>query len=182
MLFAPSLSCVLTDMQVTSEAEPPKPQPTSEPIEYPDCEVNPVRELDIELPTLAADLGTKEQPLDLIIVGCGPAGLGAADKASAKGLKVALVDPNPKGYWMNNYGVWVDEFEQLGLADCFTRQWDSARVVVQDGDDIDDEKDIILNRSYAQVSQDSPTSSDRVVVRMIFTAPTPQQSHANRSP
>uniref|UniRef100_A0A7S0N756 lycopene beta-cyclase n=1 Tax=Pyramimonas obovata TaxID=1411642 RepID=A0A7S0N756_9CHLO len=140
---------------VTSQvAETPTQQEPLDPADYPDCEVNPNRRLDINLPDLAEGLGTKEQPLDLIIVGCGPAGLGAADKASARGLKVALVDPNPRAYWMNNYGVWVDEFEQLGLADCFTKTWSSARVVVGDEESEETEdNDIILNRPYAQVDR-----------------------------
>lgn len=41
--------------------------------------------IDLDLPALAR--GSREEPLDLVIVGGGPAGFGAADIASARGLK-----------------------------------------------------------------------------------------------
>jgi|TARA_B110000259_G_scaffold183355_1_gene228496 lycopene cyclase-like protein len=86
---------------------------------------------------------------DLLIVGCGPAGLSAADRASEKGLRVALVDPKPLNVWRNNYGVWVDEFEALGLGDCFSNVWPKARVVLDD----DDPNGIQLDRAYGQVDR-----------------------------
>ena len=36
------------------------------------------------------------------------------------------MDPNPLAHWPNNYGVWCDEFEALGLDDCFEYKWDKA--------------------------------------------------------
>lgn len=69
-------------------------------------------EHEFNLPELTPS--SRENRFDLIVVGCGPAGLSAADRASAKGLRVALVDPRPLSLWRNNYGVWVDEFEDLG--------------------------------------------------------------------
>jgi hypothetical protein len=50
-----------------------------------------------------------ECTLDLIVVGCGPAGLGLAAEAAKKGLSVGLIGPDVP--FVNNYGVWVDEFE-----------------------------------------------------------------------
>eukprot|EP00238_Polyblepharides_amylifera_P000318 CAMPEP_0196574134 /NCGR_PEP_ID=MMETSP1081-20130531/3894_1 /TAXON_ID=36882 /ORGANISM="Pyramimonas amylifera, Strain CCMP720" /LENGTH=1023 /DNA_ID=CAMNT_0041892055 /DNA_START=361 /DNA_END=3429 /DNA_ORIENTATION=+ len=94
-------------------------------------------------------MGTKAEPFDIIIVGMGPAGLGAADKASSKGLKVCLLDPKPLSLWPNNYGVWVDEFEALGLADCFIKVWDVARVIIEEGED----KEVTLPRPYGQVDR-----------------------------
>ena len=101
----------------------------------------------IELPELTPS--SRLDRFDLVIVGCGPAGLSAADRASSKGLRVALIDPTPLKRWQNNYGVWVDEFEDLGLTDCFNKVWPKAKVVIDDArpDGID------LNRPYGQVNR-----------------------------
>jgi len=92
-----------------------------------------------------------ENAFDLLVVGCGPAGLGVADEAARRGLKVGVVDPNPLQRWPNNYGVWVDEFEQMGHEDCFLRTWDSAQVITKQ-DEI--HKPTRLYRPYAQVDRD----------------------------
>lgn len=49
-------------------------------------------------------------------------------KLPSAGFKVCVVDPAPLATWPNNYGVWVDEFEALGLDDCLEHTWQSARV------------------------------------------------------
>jgi hypothetical protein len=48
--------------------------------------------------------------------------------ARAQGYKVAIVDPEPLGIWPNNYGVWVDEFQAMGLEDCLEVIWPKAKV------------------------------------------------------
>ena len=39
-----------------------------------------------------------------------------------------MIDPAPLSAWPNNYGVWVDEFEAMGLEDCLEVVWPQARV------------------------------------------------------
>ena len=90
-----------------------------------------------------------EEAYDLVIVGCGPAGLSAADEASKRGLRVALVDPYPLAPWMNNYGVWCDEFKALGFDDCYRAMWNKARVIIDESDP----EGKILDREYAQVDR-----------------------------
>ncbi len=46
----------------------------------------------------------------------------------ATGFKVCVVDPDPLAAWPNNYGVWVDEFEAMGLDDCMEHVWPKAKV------------------------------------------------------
>lgn len=46
--------------------------------------------------------------LDLVVVGCGPAGMCLAAEAAKEGLSVGLVGPDLP--FVNNYGVWTDEF------------------------------------------------------------------------
>lgn len=42
--------------------------------------------------------------------------------------QVLIVDPNPLAPWINNFGVWIDEFELMGLSDCLDYKWDRALV------------------------------------------------------
>lgn len=52
---------------------------------------------------------------DVAVVGCGPAGLALAAQLARLGLRVALVGRDAP--FVNNYGVWLDEFKDLGLED-----------------------------------------------------------------
>ena len=45
-----------------------------------------------------------------------------------EGFRVCVVDPEPLAAWPNNYGVWVDEFEAMGLGDCLEHVWQQAKV------------------------------------------------------
>lgn len=65
---------------------------------------------------------------DLVIAGAGPAGISVAERVAFEGFQVCVVDPNPLGEWPNNYGVWVDEFELMGLEDCLNKVWSKAIV------------------------------------------------------
>ena len=51
--------------------------------------------------------------LDLVIIGCGPAGLSLASESAKKGLTVGLIGPDLP--FTNNYGVWEDEFKGMLL-------------------------------------------------------------------
>ena len=98
----------------------------------------------------------KETAYDLLIVGCGPAGLYTSTQASAKGLKVALIDPKPLAGWRNNYGVWFDEFQALGFEDCYRASWPRAQVIFGDADtpeENDRQTGKFLDRAYAQVDR-----------------------------
>ncbi len=65
---------------------------------------------------------------EVVVVGSGPAGLGVATAAAERGLSVALVAPDPERRWPNNYGVWLDELEPLGLQAHLEARWDEAVV------------------------------------------------------
>ncbi|KAL9314652.1 hypothetical protein ACSQ67_020104 [Phaseolus vulgaris] len=55
-----------------------------------------------KLPPIGDDI------LDLVVIGCGPAGLALAAESAKLGLKVGLIGPDLP--FTNNYGVWEDEF------------------------------------------------------------------------
>lgn len=50
------------------------------------------------------------------------------------GYKVCIVDPDPRAPWPNNYGVWVDEFEAMGLTDYLEVVWPKANVFLDSSD------------------------------------------------
>ncbi|OIW14965.1 hypothetical protein TanjilG_30684 [Lupinus angustifolius] len=84
---------------------------------------------------------------DVIIIGAGPAGIRLAEQVSLYGIKVCCVDPNPLSMWPNNYGTWVDEFENLGLDDCFDKTWPMACVYLDEG------RNKFLDCPYGRVSR-----------------------------
>ena len=80
---------------------------------------------------------------------------------SAAGFTVAIIDPNPLSPWINNYGVWCDEFEAMGLDDCYDVVWDHAVVHLDSG--VKGERS--LNRPYARV--DRPKLKRRLLQQCI---------------
>lgn len=68
------------------------------------------------------------QYVDLIVAGAGPAGVATAHRVAQAGFSVVVVDPEPLAHWPNNYGVWVDEFQAMGLEECLHVVWPKACV------------------------------------------------------
>lgn len=100
--------------------------------------------LDFELPLYDP---LKGLPIDLAVVGGGPAGLAVAQQVSEAGLSVCSIDPSPNLIWPNNYGVWVDEFEAMDLLDCLDMNWSGAVVFV------DENSTKNLGRPYGRVNR-----------------------------
>lgn len=69
--------------------------------------------------------------VDLVVAGGGPSGLAVAERVASAGYRVCVIDPHPLGIWPNNYGVWVDEFQAMGLEDCLEVIWPKAKVWLQ---------------------------------------------------
>ncbi|CAO2841518.1 unnamed protein product [Amaranthus hypochondriacus] len=86
-----------------------------------------------------------DELLDMVVIGCGPAGLALAAESAKLGLKVGLVGPDLP--FTNNYGVWEDEFKALGLEGCIEQVWRDTIVY------IDDDNPISIGRSYGRVSR-----------------------------
>nr|AAM45382.1 epsilon cyclase [Tagetes erecta] len=84
--------------------------------------------------------------LDLVVIGCGPAGLALAGESAKLGLNVALIGPDLP--FTNNYGVWEDEFIGLGLEGCIEHVWRDTVVYLDDNDPI------LIGRAYGRVSRD----------------------------
>ncbi|KAF7036707.1 hypothetical protein CFC21_047272 [Triticum aestivum] len=84
--------------------------------------------------------------LDLVIIGCGPAGLSLAAESAKKGLTVGLIGPDLP--FTNNYGVWEDEFKDLGLESCIEHVWKDTVVY------LDRNKPIMIGRAYGRVDRD----------------------------
>nr|UOL49150.1 lycopene epsilon-cyclase [Chelidonium majus] len=83
--------------------------------------------------------------LDLVIIGCGPAGLSLAAEAAKLGLQVGLIGPDLP--FTNNYGVWADEFKDLGLERCIEHVWKDTIVY------LDSDEPIMIGRAYGRVSR-----------------------------
>lgn len=83
--------------------------------------------------------------LDLVVIGCGPAGLSLAAESAKKGLNVGLIGPDLP--FTNNYGVWEDEFKDLGLESCIEHVWKDTIVYLDRSDPI------LIGRAYGRVSR-----------------------------
>lgn len=112
---------------------------------------------DLELPRV----DPSKVDFDVVIAGAGPSGLAVAQRIAYAGFSVAVVDPLPLGPWVNNYGVWVDEFEAMGLDDCFDTVWDRAVVHL----DSKERGMRVLRRPYARV--DRPKLKRRMLEKCI---------------
>ncbi|PSC67972.1 Lycopene beta chloroplastic [Micractinium conductrix] len=103
----------------------------------------------------------EQRTFDLVVVGSGPSGLAVADRVAAAGFQVLIVDPNPRAPWINNFGVWIDEFAAMGLEDCLDYTWDKALVHL----DSSAEGARYLSRPYGRV--DRPKLKRRLLERCI---------------
>lgn len=61
------------------------------------------------------------QVLDVVVVGCGPAGLALAGELGRQGLTVGLLGRNSP--FVNTYGVWPDEFQGQWPQPLLPRAW-----------------------------------------------------------
>ena len=123
-------------------AAPPAPAPaTTTTLTTPDVPANQsVREGSYESPLVSLQAGKAdpEQPplaqllpelapsssVDVVVAGCGPAGLFLASELASRGISVGLVGPDVP--FVNNYGVWLDEFDALGLRHTIERAYEDA--------------------------------------------------------
>ncbi|KAH9298218.1 hypothetical protein KI387_029900, partial [Taxus chinensis] len=83
--------------------------------------------------------------LDLLVMGCGPAGMSLAAESAKQGLNVGLIGPDMP--FTNNYGVWEDEFEALGLQKCIEHIWRDTVVYLKS------DEPLLIGRAYGRVSR-----------------------------
>ena len=93
------------------------------------------------LPPLASG-----ETVDALVVGAGPAGLAVAAEMAKRGVSVGLIAPDTP--FVNNYGVWLDEFAELGLEHTLLHKYDDALVWFNDTDPAEG---FGLGRGYGQV-------------------------------
>ena len=64
------------------------------------------------------------EPVDVLVLGGGPAALCIASELNQRGVAVAGIAPdsidNP---WPNTYGIWADELKALGLTQLLEHRW-----------------------------------------------------------
>lgn len=83
---------------------------------------------------------------DAAVVGTGPAGVAIALNLARQGMSVTMIGPIG-GAWPNNYGVWLDEWDELGLPDmCLEQTYESTRITIS-GDE-----SIGIPRAYGKVN------------------------------
>ena len=86
-----------------------------------------------------------QECVDVIVVGCGPAGLALASDIGARGCNVVLVGHDVP--FVNNYGVWEDEFVELGLHHTLDKVWKKSSCYFKEGDETN------IGRAYGRVNR-----------------------------
>ena len=89
-----------------------------------------------------------DQVYDVVVCGAGPGGLLLASALSQQGCSVAVVDPALDKPWPNNYGVWMDEADYFGYAECVDKIWNKVGIVFDE-----DTPELTLQRPYGRVDR-----------------------------
>ncbi len=84
--------------------------------------------------------------LDVLVVGGGPTALALARACVDVRLSVAVL-AGPDAPWAPNFGVWVDDAAETGLADYLAAQWSDARIVLSD------DESLPSGRRYARIAR-----------------------------
>jgi lycopene beta-cyclase len=92
--------------------------------------------------------GVSEDVLDVVVCGAGPAGLLLAKELASCNLKVVVVDPALGRPWPNNYGVWMDEADFFGYADCCDKVWNQVGIIFDE-----ETPELVLTRPYGRVDR-----------------------------
>ena len=106
--------------------------------------------MDPEQPALATQLEAADTgrtaPYDSVVVGTGPAGLSIAAELAKRGLEVLLVGPDM--CFVNNYGIFEDELEEIGgLEDTVVQTYGKMAVYLSETEEVD------LGRRYVRVGR-----------------------------
>ena len=64
------------------------------------------------------------EPVDVLVLGGGPAALCIASELNQRGVAVAAIAPDPvDDPWPNTYGIWADELKAVGLEQLLEHRW-----------------------------------------------------------
>ncbi|KAG1669050.1 hypothetical protein FOA52_003968 [Chlamydomonas sp. UWO 241] len=94
------------------------------------------RKRDDDQPSLASGLPPPDLALvyDVCVIGAGPSGLALACEIGKRGVSVVVVGLDLP--ITNNYGVWTDEFEDLGLLHTLEKTWPDAVCYFGEGEEV----------------------------------------------
>nr|KYP62251.1 hypothetical protein KK1_016778 [Cajanus cajan] len=140
---AGSESCVATKEDFADEEDYVKAGGSE--LVFVQMQQNKAMEMQSKLADKLPPISIGDDILDLVVIGCGPAGLALAAESAKLGLNVGLIGPDRP--FTNNYGVWEDEFKGLGLEGCIEHVWKDTVVY------LDNKDPVLIGRSYGRVSR-----------------------------
>lgn len=74
------------------------------------------------------------EPVDVLVLGGGPAALCIASELNQRGVAVAGIAPDPvNDPWPNTYGIWADELKAVGLEHLLEHRWSDTVSYFGDG-------------------------------------------------
>lgn len=86
------------------------------------------------------------QIFDVVVMGCGPAGLGIAAQCARKGLTTMCISPSLDTPWQHNYACWIDDVADLSFAVPFTKTWPKVAVF------LDKTRQHLIERPYGLIN------------------------------
>ena len=74
------------------------------------------------------------EPVDVLVLGGGPAALCIASELNQRGVAVSGIAPEPvDDPWPNTYGIWADELKAVGLEQLLEHRWSDTVSYFGDG-------------------------------------------------
>ena len=84
---------------------------------------------------------------DILILGSGPAALCLAAELASRNLKIRCISTkSPYDKWVNTYGIWASELEELGLESLLSHRW--SKTVSFFGNGLNDRGNIPTKHNY----------------------------------
>ena len=85
--------------------------------------------------------------LDILILGSGPAALCLASELACNNLRIKCISTrSPFDKWVNTYGIWASELEDLGLESLLSHRW--TKTISFFGDGVDSQGNIPTDHNF----------------------------------
>ena len=118
------------------------------------------------------------EPVDVLVLGGGPAALCIASELNQRGVAVAAIAPDPvDDPWPTTYGIWADELKAVGLEPLLEHRWsDTVQEILGDMHNLFGDTDAVnVSLKADGYSFSEPERGDRADELLSYVHFDPQQ-------